>query len=218
MDKNLNFSRPYLVTLTIAYDHYLNLLYRAQLLPNARLNGDHFTARKIIRGGDRREVVRKTVQWFWKQFKGNIGNAHDVIRINDPYNEVHYSKTFSCADPLNKYLDEETLNKLIKDSNGKLTRETRKGTPHHPPNSVKRVKRRRKYHQTVAPRISISSTGAYYYRLTLRSQISQNGKILQKRKIQNVRLEAKTLEEAQIEIIKRGLYDPSSEKSSKLVS
>ena len=39
MDKNLNFSRPYLVTLKIAYDHYLNLLYRAQLLPNARLHG-----------------------------------------------------------------------------------------------------------------------------------------------------------------------------------
>ena len=205
MDKSLRFARPYLLTLTIAYDDYMNLLYRAKVLPNARLQGDHFTVRRIIRAGDRKEAVRKTVQWFWKQFKGSIGDAHKVLAINDPYDEVRYSKTFSCADPAHKYLDEETIDKVIEDSAGKLTRETREGTPHHPPNSLRRVKRRRKYHQTIAPRISISSSGAYYFRLTLRSQVSQKGQILQKRKIQNVRLQAKTLEEAQQEIQERGL-------------
>ena len=205
MDKSLRFARPYLLTLTIAYDDYMNLLFRAKLLPNARLQGDHFIVRKIIRAGDRKEAVRKTVQWFWKQFKGSIGEAHKVLAINDPYDEVRYSKTFSCADPAHKYLDEETIDKVIEDSGGKLSRETRDGTPHHPPNSLRRVKRRRKYHQTVAPKISISSTGAYYFRLTLRSQVSKNGKVLQKRKIQNVRLQAETLEGAQREILERGL-------------
>jgi hypothetical protein len=205
MDKSLRFARPYLLTLNIAYDDYMELLYRAKLLPNARLHGDHFTARKIIRAGDRKEAVRKTVQWFWKQFKGSIGEAHNVLTINDPYDEVVYSKKFSCADPANKYLDDETIEKVITGSGGKLMKETRQGTPHHPPNSLRRVKRRRKYHRTVAPRISISSSGAYYFRLTLRSQVSKKGEILQKRKIQNLRLRARNLEDAEREVIERGL-------------
>jgi len=205
MDKKLQFSRPYLLTLRISYDKYMNLLYRAQLLPNARLIGDFFFYRKIIRAGDRREAVKKTVQWFWKQFKGSIGEAHNVITINDPYNEVFYSSTFSCADPANKYLDEDTIKKVLTISQGKLTRDNRNGTPHHPPNSLKRVKRRRKYHKTVAPLISISSSGAFYFRQTLRSQKSSKGKIIQKRKVKNVRLHAKTLDEAKLEIQESGL-------------
>ncbi len=139
----------------------MNLLNRVQLLPNARLNRNHFSNSKIIKGGDRREAVKKTVQWFWKNFKGAIGSAHNVITINDPYNEVYYSSTFSCADPINKYLDNETITRFIQTSDGKLTKDNRKGTPHHPPNSLKRVKRRRKYHKTIATKISISSTGTY---------------------------------------------------------
>ena len=208
MDKKLQLSRPYILTLRISYDNYRNLLQRAQLLPNARLNGKFLYFRKIIRAGDRREAVRKTVQWFWKQFKGSIGHAHEVITINDPYEEVYYSSTFSCADPANKYLDEDTITKVIQSSKGKLTRDNRTGTPHHPPNPVKRVKRRRKYQKTVAPLISISSSGAYYFRLTLRPQISKNGKIIQKRKIKNVRLHAQSLKDAKLEIQERVLSQP----------
>ena len=94
MDKNLSFSRPYLLILRIAYDKYMRLLYRAKLLPNARLHGENFFVQKIVRAGDRREAVKKSVQWFWKHFKGSIGNAHEVLTINDPYNEVQYSKSF----------------------------------------------------------------------------------------------------------------------------
>jgi len=203
--KTLQIIRPYLATLRVAYDDYFRLLYRAELLPRARLLDNTFVAKKIFRAGDRREAVRKIVQWFWKSFKGNIGPAHKVLTINDPYEEVCYGPRFSCADPLNKYLGPRALRRVIKESGGKIVRDERKGAEHHPPNSVRRVKRRRKYHRRVAPRISESSTGALYYRVTLIPQISHEGVIVQKRKVQNIRLRALTLEDAQAEISERGL-------------
>ncbi|MEK9985180.1 MAG: hypothetical protein VW879_10585 [Opitutae bacterium] len=206
MSKNtLKITRPYLATLRVEYDDYFRLLYRAELLPRARLVDDHFVAKKIFRSSDRREAVRKIVQWFWKDFKGNIGPAHKVLTINDPYEEVHYSQGFSCADPINKYLGPRALKRVIRESGGKVVRDEREGSVHHPPNSVRRVKRRRKYHRRVAPRLSVSSTGALYYRVTLVPQISKKGVIVQKRKIQNVRLNARNLEDALVEIIARGL-------------
>ena len=205
MGKTLKLLRPYLVILKVGYDDYFKLLYRAKVLPNARLSGEHFIARKIFRATDRGHAVRRVVQWFWKQFKGEIGFAHNVLTVYDIYSEVHYCSTFSCNDPLNKYLDDVTLRRLIRESKGKLERDDRIGKAHHPPNSVRRVKRRRKYHKTLFPRISISSTGALYYRVTLIPQISSESIIIQKRKIQNVRLKARTLEEAKLEISKRGL-------------
>lgn len=206
MSKNtLKITRPYLATLRVEYDDYFRLLYRAELLPRARLVDDHFVAKKIFRSSDRREAVRKIVQWFWKNFKGGIGPVHKVLVINDPYEEVHYSPGFSCADPLNKYLGPRALKRVIRESGGKVVRDEREGSVHHPPNSVRRVKRRRKYHRRIAHRISVSSTGAFYYRVTLIPQISKRGVIVQKRKIQNVRLKARNLEDAKAEISRRNL-------------
>ena len=68
----------------------------------ARLVDDHFVLRKSC-ASDRRSR-EKIVQWFWKNFKRDIGPTHKVLIINDPYEEVHYCQGFSCADPLNKYL------------------------------------------------------------------------------------------------------------------
>ena len=206
MGRTLQILRPYLVTLRVAYDDYFQLLYRAELLPqHARLTGDIFVSKKIFRAKNRKTVVRKAVQWFWKQFKGGIGTAYDVLTINDPYGEVIYGPQFSCADLLNKYLDRETIRRVIKKSKGKIVRDERTGFAHHPPNSVRRVKRRRKYHKRVASRISISSTGVLYYRVTLIPQISREGVILQKRKIHNMRLTAQSLTDAHAEISERGL-------------
>ena len=121
MGRTLQILRPYLVTLRVAYDDYFQLLYRAELLPqHARLTGDIFVSKKIFRAKNRKAVVRKAVQWFWKQFKGGIGTAYDVLTINDPYGEVIYGPQFSCADPLNKYLDRETIRRVIKKSKGKI--------------------------------------------------------------------------------------------------
>ena len=203
--KTLQVIRPYLVTLRVAYDDYFSLRHRAELLPRARLENNLFVSKKIFRAGDRREAVRKVVQWFWKSFKGDIGPAHRVLTVNDPYEEVHYGGSFSCADPLNKYLGPRALKRVIKESACKLVRDEREGTEHHPPNSVRRIKRRRKYNRRIGPRFSQSSTGALYYRVTLVPQMSQQGTVTQKRKVQNVRLQARNLEEAQAEIAERGL-------------
>ncbi len=205
MGKVLQILQPYQATLRIAYDDYFKLLYRAKLLPKARLTGDCFIARKVFRAASRKAAVQKIVQWFWKNLKGEVGPAHKVLTVNDPYNEVCYGSDFSCNDPLNKYLDKETITRVIKLSNGKLMRENREGSAHHPPNSVKRIRRRRKYNKKIAPRISMSSTGALYYRVTLIPQISGEGIIIQKRKIQNVRLDAREIGDAANEITERGL-------------
>jgi len=213
MGKVLQILQPYEATLKIAYDDYFKLLYRAKLLPKARLVGNHFIARKVFRASGRKTAVQKIVQWFWKNFKGEVGLAHKVLTINDPYNEVVYGAGFLCNDPLNKYLDKETTVRVIKLSNGKLMQEEREGSIHHPPNSVKRVKRRRKYNRNIAPRVSISSTGTLYYRITLIPQISREGMIIQKRKIQNIRLDAREVDDALKEITERGL-DQINEKNT----
>jgi hypothetical protein len=205
MGKVLQILQPYQATLRIAYDDYFNLIYRAKLLPKARLSGDCFIARKLFRAPGRKEAVQKIVQWFWKKLKGEVGSAHKVLTVNDPYDEVLYGPKFSCNDPLNKYLDNDTISKVIKFSNGKLIRDKREGSVHHPPNSVRRIRRRRKYNKKIAPRISVSSSGALYYRVTLIPQISGEGVIIQKRKIQNVRLDAREIMDTANEINERGL-------------
>jgi hypothetical protein len=205
MGKVLQILQPYEATLRIAYDDYFKLLYRAKLLPKARLAGDCFIARKVFRAASRKAAAQKIVQWFWKNLKGEVGPAYKVLTVNDPYDEVRYGPKFSCNDPLNNYLDKETTIRVIKLSNGKLIRGNREGSVHHPPNSVKRIRRRRKYNKKIAPRISMSSTGALYYRVTLIPQISGEGIIIQKRKIQNVRLDAREIGDAVDEITERGL-------------
>jgi len=196
----------YTITLNIDYEEYFRLIYENKYLLEARLGPRRkFVARKSIYANCRRKAVKKAVQWFWKDFKGLLGGAHKVMTVDDPYGEVVYDADFACNYLGNKYLDDATIGDLIETSDGELVRDEREGSQHHPPNSVKRIKRRRKQNMVIAPRLTQSPAGTIYYRMTEIPQVSKSGKIIRHRKVKNVKLASKTLEKAIREIERRKL-------------
>ena len=151
----------------------------------------------------RKALVNKACQWYWKTLQGDWGQAHQIMVVGDHYGEVAYTENFCCSDKQNRYLDESTILILLKEANGELTRETKTGDKHHPTNSVKRIKRRRKYLKKLTKGIYQSNTGALYYAKTTVPQISKNGQILQKRKRENFKLASKDLKKAEAEVERR---------------
>ena len=196
----------YTITLNIEYENYFSLIYDTKYLLEARLGPDRkFVANKSIYANCRKRAVQKAVQWFWKEFKGALGSVHKVMVVDDPHGEVVYNEDFACNDLGNKYLSEETIDRVIEESDGELFRDLSEGSENHPPNSVKRAKRRRKQSNVIAPRMTQSPAGTIYYRTTMVPQYSKDGKIIQRRKVKNVKLASKTLEKALREVSRRGL-------------
>ncbi|MBT4666030.1 MAG: hypothetical protein HOB63_05905, partial [Opitutae bacterium] len=97
------------------------------------------------------------------------------------------------------------IDRVIEESDGELFRDLSEGSENHPPNSVKRAKRRRKQSNVIAPRMTQSPAGTIYYRTTMVPQYSKDGKIIQRRKVKNVKLASKTLDKALREVSRRGL-------------
>jgi len=202
----LNDFLRYEISLNIEYEDYFRLIYETKYMLEARLMpGRQFVAKRSIYANCRRKAVHKAVQWYWKEFKGLIGPAHKVMEVNDPYGEVMYNDDFACNDLGNKYLDQPTIERILESSEGALARDERKGTEHHPPNSLRRIKRRRKQNVLLAPSILQSPGGTIYYRMTESSQISKEGNVIHRRKVRNVKLASKSLEKAIREIDRRGL-------------
>ncbi|MBI2475852.1 MAG: hypothetical protein HYV67_01240 [Candidatus Taylorbacteria bacterium] len=158
-----------------------------------------------IEAPNRRTAVRKALQWFWDKYEGKYGPASDVFTIGDPYKEVVFKEPFNCNDKGNNYLDEATKARVIEQSKGILERDSKTGSRHHPPRSLRRKKRRREYRVTIAPNIQESNTGTLYYRIVVTPQQSKNGVITTKRKVLDIKLEAKTLAQALEEIKTKNL-------------
>lgn len=158
-----------------------------------------------VEAADRKTAVRKGLQWFWDKYQGKRGAASEVFTVGDPYGEVTFREPWNSNDKGNNYLDEATASRVIIESKGVLERDTKEGSRHHPRRSLRRKKRRREYRVTVAPNIQESDTGTFYYRVVITAQKSEGGNILTKRKMEDVRLEAKNLTEAIDEIRRRGL-------------
>jgi hypothetical protein len=192
----------YDITLKIDYDDYFRLIYETKYLIEARLGPNRtFIATKPVYGNSRKKAVQQAVQWFWKDFKGVLGSAHKVMTINDPYEEVVYDDEFACNDLGNKYLDEETLANLLEQANGDLARDESQGSEKHPPNSVKRTKRRRKLNKQLTSRLSQSPGGTIYYKITSVSEKSKRTRP----KIKMIKLSSKSLDKAIREVERRGL-------------
>jgi hypothetical protein len=196
----------YTITLDIEYENYFSLIYDTKYLLEARLGPDRqFVAKKSIYANCRKRAVQKAVQWFWKEFKGALGSVHKTMTVDDPHGEVVYNEGFACNDLGHKYLSEETVDRVIEESDGELFRDLTEGSENHPPNSVNRAKRRRKQSNVIAPRMTQSPAGTIYYRTTMVPQYSKDGKIIQRRKVKNVKLASKTLNKALREVSRRGL-------------
>ncbi len=197
----VNDFQKYEVTLLISYDDYFNLIYESKYLIEARLAPDRtFVAKVAMYANSRKKAVQKAVQWFWKDFKGSLGAAHKIMTVNDPFEEVAYGDSFACNDLANKYLDEETIERVLDQADGDLARDDGEGTANHPPNSLKRVRRRRRENKEIAPRIFQSPAGTIFYKM-IEPPASKGSRA----KSRTIRLSSKSLEKALKEIDRRGL-------------
>ena len=191
----------YEISLSISYEDYFRLIYDNKYLIEARLGPDRtFIAKKSVYGNSRKKAVQKAVQWFWKDFKGVLGPAHKIMTVNDPHDEVVYDDDFACNDLGNKYLDEPTIYRILEEADGELARDESQGSENHPPNSVKRIKRRRKQSVQLTSRLTQSPGGTIYYRMT---EMPAAKNIRPKTK--NVKLASKSLDKALKEVARRGL-------------
>ena len=208
--------RVYIATFTVEYDDYMDSIQKGFIVRGAKLNSNReFVFKKSFTAFTRKKAVDKVCQWYWKELKGLWGQAHTILTVSDDYQEVYYSDNFSCADKGNRYLDESTILLLLKDSNGELLREESVGEKHHPTNSVKRAKRRRIYLQQVADNIyQHPNTKVMYYAQTVVPQKTKNGKVVQKRKRENFKLVAKSLDKAYKEIERRFGESPQEANDS----
>ena len=169
----------------------------ARLGPNRK-----FKFSKDFIAVSREKAVYSACQWYWKEYKGEWGQINNIMTMNDPRMEVHYSESFSCSDRGNRYLDEETIQRVLRESNGQLEKESSEGGRHHPANSVKRIKRRRKYNKRVGKNLYQSpSTGTLYFVTT---ELSKNGKRVRR----NNKLVTKDIEKSKREIERRFSPEP----------
>jgi len=203
----------YEISLNISYEDYFRLIYDNKYLIEARLGPNRtFIAKKSIYGNSRKKAVHKAVQWFWKDFKGVLGPAHKIMTVDDPHEEVSYDDDFACNDLGHKYLDERTLERLLAEADGELARDDSVGTENHPPNSVKRIKRRRKQNIQLTSRLTQSPGGTIYYRMTELPE-GKNARV----KSKTIKLASKSLDKALKEVSRRGL-DKFEKKDKKAKS
>ena len=204
----------YDITLKIDYDDYFHLIYETKYLIEARLGPNKtFIATKSVYGNSRKKAVQQAVQWFWKDFKGVLGPAHKVMTVDDPHEEVSYDEDFACNDLGHKYLDESTLERLLAEADGELVRDDSVGSENHPPNSVKRIKRRRKQNIQLTSRLTQSPGGTIYYRMT--EMPDSDGA---RPKSKTVKLASKSLDKALKEVARRGLDKFEKKAKKKKVS
>ena len=138
-------------------------------------------------GNSRRKGVEKAVEWFKKEFKGVLGSAHKVMTVDDPFNEVSYDEDFACNDLGNKYLDDDTIQRVIFESDGDLCEED----PESEQSLIIAFVALNAGKYQLTSRLSQTPTGTIYYKMA--EPVSRNGK---RAKTTSVKLSSKSLEKA----------------------
>ena len=193
--------QKYQAILHIPYEKYFELIYETKYLLEARLSSHRmFIARKSFYGCNRRSAVAKACEWYNKNVRQVLGPPQATLTIDDPLAEVVYDVDFVCTDLRNKYLDNPTIERLIKDADGDLEWEKTSDSSGLVTASVKRVKRRRKKETQVTDRLVQSSGGTIYYKML----DLPDGKST-RMKMRKIKLASKSLVKAKKEVIRRGL-------------
>ena len=137
--------QKYEATLHIPYEKYFELIYETKYLIEARLGPDRqFVAYKSFYGCNRRSAVIKASEWYNSHLKKVLGNPQNIMFIDDPLLEVTYDDDFVCTDLRNKYLDENTITRLLAEAQGDLGRENSIQPDGAPLGSVKRLRKRKR--------------------------------------------------------------------------
>lgn len=173
------------------------------------LREDSFKVTRRVTARDRQHAVYQAVQYYWSRFDGVLGHAWQVLTVDDPHHEVVYTPDFCCPARKNNYLPQDVKARVIAESNGVLVSGKVDGKAHHPPNSLRRTKRRRKLPFRVKPHVYTDANGTFFYSITTQSQISTSGSktvtVVKKRKVQLIRLNARNIASAESEIRRRNL-------------
>lgn len=197
----LNDFQKYEITLKIPYEDYFSLIYDTKYLLEARLSADRcFIAHVPIYANNRRKAVQKSVEWFNKELRAVLINADKVMTVEDPFKEVSYDEGFTCSDPRNKFLDDDTIERILSEAGGDLVRESPDSlnTQH---NCFRRVKRRKKENIQLTKRLTQTPGGTIYYKMSEPIE----GKVSTRMKTTSIKLSSKSLEKALREVTRRGL-------------
>ncbi|MDO8594240.1 MAG: hypothetical protein Q7R93_01860 [bacterium] len=166
-----------------------------------------FVGIKILEADHRVDAARKAYWWYGNNCKRLFGPAGQVITVSDSEEEVFYSPSFSCTNVQSRYLDEGTALRVVAEAKGELgIRAPKEGFAYWQLFRLKRRKKKRGL-EKFGPCLLKSESGVLYYRRTLEPQVSVQGHIVVKRKVENVRLQARTLKAAYAEVIARKLRD-----------
>ena len=193
--------QKYQATLIIPYKKYFELIYETKYLLEARLSGDrNFIAEKSFYGCNRRSAVKKASDWYSKNLRSVLGNPTDTLTIDDPLKEVSYDDDFVCTDLRNKYLDDQTIDRLINEAEGDLGRDEGTGCAGSRISSVKRLKKRRKNEIQLTDCLVQTSGGTIYFK-AIDMVSAKSGRGI----VKKVKLASKSLGKAKKEVVRRGL-------------
>ncbi len=207
--------QPYTMRVKIGFDHRELLRGRTFRGTTMLYRDETLVLERTISGKTRRHAVTLALNWLWKHFGHELGQAQTLVTVDDPFEEVTYGPFFKCRARKYCYLDEETIARLLSETGGELLRETRVGSLRHPFGSVRRVKRRRKLPMRVAPCIYTDANRTFFYRYTEVPQHSKQGRFFRYRKVRLLRLTAHNLFAAIREVKERNL--PSLHKSRRVL-
>ena len=203
--------QKYEATLHIPYEKYFELIYETKYLIEARLGPDRqFVAYKSFYGCNRRSAVIKASEWYNSHLKKVLGNPQNIMFIDDPLLEVTYDDDFVCTDLRNKYLDENTITRLLAEAQGDLGRENSIQPDGAPLGSVKRLRKRKEVQLT--DRLSQTPGGTIYYKMT--EVVEGRGCSV---KVRKIKLASKSLLKAKREVIRRGLNKFEKFSENKLI-
>jgi hypothetical protein len=205
--------QKYEATLHIPYEKYFELIYETKYLIEARLGPDRqFVAYKSFYGCNRRSAVIKASEWYNSHLKKVLGNPQNIMFIDDPLLEVTYDDDFVCTDLRNKYLDENTITRLLAEAQGDLGRENSILPDGAPLGSVKRLRKRKRKEVQLTDRLSQTPGGTIYYKMT--EVIEGRGCSV---KVRKIKLASKSLLKAKREVIRRGLNKFEKFSENKLI-
>jgi hypothetical protein len=205
--------QKYEATLHIPYEKYFELIYETKYLIEARLGPDRqFVAYKSFYGCNRRSAVIKASEWYNSHLKKVLGNPQNIMFIDDPLLEVTYDDDFVCTDLRNKYLDENTITRLLAEAQGDLGRENSILPDGAPLGSVKRLRKRKRKEVQLTDRLSQTPGGTIYYKMT--EVVEGRGCSV---KVRKIKLASKSLLKAKREVIRRGLNKFEKFSENKLI-
>lgn len=105
--------------------------YPAPRNATTRMVGDEFVWYRLFQSRGRGNAVMEAGEWFrnikrTKNAESLKGKAtHECVVIDDPWNECSYATEFTPTRSVNCLLDESTIERVLKESEGKLKRADR---------------------------------------------------------------------------------------------